>query len=142
MKRKELLKSKEYWMVQIQNDLFGAIEKYMKSKNINRTKLAETLGVSKGYITQILNGDFDHKLSKLVELSLASNAAPILNFTNLDKFIDDDANDKCYELMSLPRPKFVIFTKSDTGKKIIQPVTNTPSLEKVLFHSNSTKLTA
>ena len=37
---------------------------------MTQSEFAERLGVSKGYISQILNGDFDHKLSKLTQLLL------------------------------------------------------------------------
>ncbi len=42
----------------------------MQKENLTRTKLAEKLHVTKGYVTQVLNGNFDHKLSKLIELAL------------------------------------------------------------------------
>ncbi len=80
MTREELLTSKEYWITKIQLDLFDAIKKYLKKHNLNKTKLSEELGFSKSYITQVLNGDFDHKISKFVELALACNKAPILHF--------------------------------------------------------------
>lgn len=101
--RNELLSSKEYWMGHIQHDLFGAIEKYMQENKLNRTSLAKKLGVTKGYITQVLNGDFDHKVSKLVELALASNVVPVLHFVNLQEFLANDSNDKVYELMPVVR---------------------------------------
>lgn len=109
MKRQDLLKSKEYWMVQVQNDLYGAIEEYMKENGLSRTGLANKLGVTKGYITQVLNGDFDHKLSKLVELALAVNKVPVLHFVDLNRYISDDANFKYYELIPTIRPKTMTF---------------------------------
>lgn len=96
MKRADLLKSKEYWLVQIQNDLFSVIESYMKKENLNRTQLAEKLKVTKSYITQVLNGDFDHKISKLIEFSLASGKAPVLSFVDLDKYIKEDDENNSY----------------------------------------------
>ena len=69
MKREELLNSKEYWLSKIQIDLFNEVEMFMEKNNLNRTQLAEKLGVSKGYISQILNGNADHRISKLIELS-------------------------------------------------------------------------
>jgi transcriptional regulator with XRE-family HTH domain len=94
MKREELFRTKEYWIVQIQNDLYGIIEGFMKKNGLSRTKLAEKLNVTKGYVTQVLNGDFDHKVSKLVELALASGKAPILHFVDLDQYIQDDKDKK------------------------------------------------
>jgi transcriptional regulator with XRE-family HTH domain len=94
MTREDLLRSKEYWLVQIQNNLFNLIEQYLKDQNIKRTKLADKLGVTRGYVTQILNGDYDHKISKLVDLALAINKAPVISYVDLDNYIDrDNGND-------------------------------------------------
>ncbi|WP_353076687.1 helix-turn-helix transcriptional regulator [Flavobacterium sp.] len=90
MKREELLKSKEYWITKIQLDLFELINKYMKENNLNKTQLATKLGVSKGYITQILNGNFDHKISKLIELSLAFDRVPVLEYEKINDYLFDD----------------------------------------------------
>lgn len=72
MTREELIQSKEYWMAKLQIDLFNEVESYMKKNGLNRVQFAEKLGVSKGYISQILNGDADHRLSKFVELTYGS----------------------------------------------------------------------
>ena len=57
---------------------------------MNKTQLAEYLGCTKGYVTQLLNGDFDHKLSKFVELSLAINKIPEIIFSDVDDYILSD----------------------------------------------------
>lgn len=88
--REELIHSKAYWMVKIQNDLYGKVEEYMQKNNLNRTEMAKQLGVTKGYLSQVLNGDFNHKLSKLVELSLAIGVAPLIEFPDLQHYIEDD----------------------------------------------------
>jgi transcriptional regulator with XRE-family HTH domain len=87
MTREELLKSEEYWLTSMQTDLFNELYNYMKTHNLNRTQLAEHLGVSKGYVTQVLSGDFDHRLSKLIELSLAIGKVPVLQFKDLDSIL-------------------------------------------------------
>lgn len=88
--REELLTSPEYWTTKAQFDLYACVEDYMRSHNMNRTQLAEYLGVSKGYISQLLNGDYDHKLSKLVELSLAFGMAPKIEFLPIEDVINED----------------------------------------------------
>ena len=88
--RQELLSSKEYWLATIQLDLYAQLEEYMKSNNITRTQLAEKLGVTKGYVTQVLNGDFDHKISKLVELSLVIGLVPVVAFKPLEQVLEED----------------------------------------------------
>ncbi|TWV15107.1 helix-turn-helix transcriptional regulator [Bacteroidaceae bacterium HV4-6-C5C] len=93
MKRDELLNSKEYWLSKIQIDLFNEVNHFMEEKGLNRTQLAERLGVSKGYVSQIMNGDSDHRLSKLVELSLAIGLVPRLSFEQLDSIQKKDVLD-------------------------------------------------
>lgn len=85
MKRDKLLKSKGYNLAKIQNELFRQLNEYIKTKGITRTQFAKELGVSKGYVSQILNGGFDFKLSKLVELSLAIGKIPEISFKSIEE---------------------------------------------------------
>lgn len=91
MERKELLKSPEYWTAGIQIMLYNCAENFMEATGKNRTQLAEHLGVSKGYVSQLLNGDYDHKLSKLVELSLAFGYVPKVDFIPVDDYVEHDS---------------------------------------------------
>ncbi|WP_379965810.1 helix-turn-helix domain-containing protein [Epilithonimonas sp. UC225_85] len=90
MKREELLRSKEFWIAKIQNQLYEELEEYLKENKISKTEFANKMGVSKGYVSQILNGDFDHKLSKLVEISLIMEKTPIVKFENIENCIRID----------------------------------------------------
>lgn len=87
MTRAELVSSQGYWTAKIQIDLYHQLEVFMKDNNLNRTQLAERLGVTKGYISQVLNGDFDHKISKLVALALAMGKIPQIDYPDLHEFI-------------------------------------------------------
>ena len=90
MTREELLKSPSYWTAGLQMELYRQILAFMESHHMNKTQLAEYLGCTKGYVTQLLNGDFDHKLSKFVELSLAINKIPEISFSDVDEYILSD----------------------------------------------------
>ncbi len=90
MTRNELLSHKEYWLVGVQLDLYAQLKAYMKENGMNRTQLAEKLGVTKGYVSQVLNGDFDHKISKLVELSLAIGLVPTISYKPVGEVLIDD----------------------------------------------------
>ena len=81
--REELLISREYWMVKMQSDLIKSVESFMAENGMNRAQLADYLGYSRGYITQLLSGSFDCKISKIVELSLAIGLIPELHFSLL-----------------------------------------------------------
>lgn len=93
MERKELLQQESYWITKIQLDLYGQIDQYMKSNKLNKTQFAEKLGVTKGYLSQVLNGDFDHKLSRLVRLAMAIGKVPMIEFKNLNDVIETDSHD-------------------------------------------------
>lgn len=80
MTYEELLLTPEYYTAEVQIELYNRVETYLKENRLTRTELAKQLGVSKGYVSQILNGDYDHRLSKLVELSLAIGYKPRIVF--------------------------------------------------------------
>ncbi|MBK8652546.1 MAG: hypothetical protein IPN20_01100 [Haliscomenobacter sp.] len=63
---RELLRTDTYWISKIQNDLFNSVEDYLTEKGMTRSQFAEQLGVTKGYVSQVLGGDFNHRVSKLV----------------------------------------------------------------------------
>ena len=90
MNRKELLKNKGYWIAKIQMDLYDQLNHYMKKYNLNRSQFAKKLGVTKGYVSQILSGNFNYSISKLVELSLAINKVPKLEFVELEDYIKEE----------------------------------------------------
>ncbi|MBF1425942.1 MAG: hypothetical protein HXN41_09370, partial [Prevotella histicola] len=51
---------------------------------------------SKSYVTQLLNGDFDHKLSKFVELSLLIGKIPEFTFTDINEYIENESKELSY----------------------------------------------
>ena len=88
MDRKEVLMSPDYWTTHIQTMLYRCADDFMSENNMNRMQLAEHLNVSKGYVSQLLNGDYDHRLSKLVELSLAFGYIPKIDFVKAEEYIE------------------------------------------------------
>lgn len=109
MEKEELMKSKEYWTTKIQIALYEAIENYLSKNKLTRAQLAEQLGVTRGYITQVLNGDFDHKISKMVELAIACNIAPVFSFEPLDKHV----------ARKTKRTRIIKAANSDSKKKLV-----------------------
>lgn len=85
MTHEELLKTPEFWTSKIQIELYQKVEQYIEENNITRTELAKRLGVSKGYISQILNGDYDHRISKFVELSLFVGYKPQIYWESIEQ---------------------------------------------------------
>ena len=85
MKREEVLKSPEYWTAKTQVELYNLAEKFMAETGRNKSQLAEYLGVSKGYVSQLLNGDDDHRMSKFFELALAFGMVPQIDFVPVEE---------------------------------------------------------
>lgn len=92
MTREELIQSKEYWIAKLQVALFNEVEAYMKEHKLTRTQFADKLGVSKGYVSQILNGEADHRISKFIELTLSIGLVPSISFEDIKVFLQREEN--------------------------------------------------
>ncbi len=88
----ELLQTETYWTTKIQIDLYNAVETYLQENKMTRTQFAEKLGVTKSYVTQILKGDFDHRLSKLVEIALLIGKVPVLQLEDAAVYLQQETN--------------------------------------------------
>ncbi|MFN8256197.1 MAG: helix-turn-helix transcriptional regulator [Bacteroidales bacterium] len=107
IKKEELIKTEEYWFETLQNEIYRMVADYLARENMNQSQLAEKLGVSKGYISQIMNGNFNYTLKKLIELSLAVGKAPILEFKELDEILKntEEENAHFHGLNKVAEPK-------------------------------------
>jgi transcriptional regulator with XRE-family HTH domain len=88
--REQLLRSPDYWFEDAQNELYRQVISFMEKEGLNQTQLAARLQVSKGYISQILKGEFNYTLKKLIELSLAINKVPHIEYKSIEQVIHDD----------------------------------------------------
>lgn len=98
MEREDILRSPEYWTAKTQMELYNCALRFMESAGLNRTELAEHLGVSKGYVSQILNGDYDHRMSKFFELALSFGYVPRMEFVPLKEYIKSDRQTGSFKL--------------------------------------------
>ena len=74
------MRTNEYWFETLQNEIFRQVDAYLKDNKMTQNQFAEQLGVSKGYVSQVMKGEFNYTLKKLIELSLAVGKAPVLEF--------------------------------------------------------------
>lgn len=88
-KFEELIETPGYWLETIQNELYRKVYEYMETNGMNQSQLAEKLGVTKGYVSQVLNGHFNHSLEKLIELSLAIGVAPDIDFKPIQAYLQE-----------------------------------------------------
>jgi predicted XRE-type DNA-binding protein len=95
LKREELVTRPEYWLETIQNEIFRQVTCYLKDNNMTQSQFAEQLGVTKGYVSQIMKGEFNYTLKKLIELSLAVGKAPVIAFKPLGEIISGESEKVC-----------------------------------------------
>jgi len=111
--RKEILRSPEYWFEEIQNELYRQVVEFMEQENLNQTQLADRLGVSKGYISQLLKGEFNHSLKKLIELSLSMGRVPRIEYKAIAQVLEEDK-----QIRSIREGAVQTFYSNKSKKKI------------------------
>ncbi|NOX64615.1 MAG: helix-turn-helix transcriptional regulator [Chlorobi bacterium] len=127
------MRSPEYWIENIKTELYNVIQDYMDEHKLNRTQLAELVGVTKGYISQVLNGSSDHRISKLVNLATMVGKAPYIYFKDLNAVIEKDKNDQSayidFQQLELDAEKL--------GRKFIKA--NNTNIVRLKTHLNNPK---
>jgi predicted XRE-type DNA-binding protein len=89
--REDLLKSSEYWIETIQNKIYSDLAEYIEDNKIQGKDIAESLGISKGRVSQILSGEnLNFRLDTLVRLCLTINKVPDFHLIDVDNFIKED----------------------------------------------------
>lgn len=78
--RQDILTNSAYWEQKIQLEIYNCACTFMKTNNMNRTMLATHLGVSKSFVSQLLSGNYNYSLSKLIEISLKLGFQPDFTF--------------------------------------------------------------
>jgi len=89
--REDLIKSSEYWIETIQNKVFSDFIEYIEKNKISNKSLANSLGLSKGRISQILSGEnLNFRLDTLVKLCLAIKRVPYFKLFDINDFVIKD----------------------------------------------------
>jgi transcriptional regulator with XRE-family HTH domain len=84
--KEELLKRPNYLLTKYQNEIYRQLVEYMQVNNLTQRDVAERLGVSGAYVSQVLNGNFNFTLKKLIEIGLMVGKIPALEFVNVSEF--------------------------------------------------------
>lgn len=82
----ELLEHPNYLLTTYQLEIYNQLSAYMKANNLQKQDIAEKLNVSRPYVSQILNGDFNFTLKKLIQLGLMMNKVPYLEFIDPEEY--------------------------------------------------------
>lgn len=85
----KILNQPAYWVEAINGTLYNAIVEYMKKNNLNRTQLAQFLGISKGRVSQILNdGRINFSIEKIVEIALKIGKFPAFELDDSASYLN------------------------------------------------------
>lgn len=88
--REKVIKSPDYWMEMIQGGVFRLLSDFMEKNGLNQTQVAARLNFSSSYVSQILNGNFNYTIGKLISLALAVGQVPVLTFKPIEEFLNDE----------------------------------------------------
>lgn len=89
--REQLLKNEVYWTETIQNRIFNDLANYIDDNDISQKEIAEKLGLSKGRISQILNGrGLNFRIDTLVKICLAIGKVPSFTLEDLTSYVERD----------------------------------------------------
>lgn len=80
LSHQELLEHPNYLLSTYQLEIYRQLSDYMAANNLKKQDIAHKLNVSKPYVSQILRGDFNFTLKKLIELGLMMNKVPYFEF--------------------------------------------------------------
>lgn len=90
--REELLKSSEYWTEIIQNKIYNDLTDYIQTNDIPNKHFIDSLALSKGRVSQILNGaNLNFRIDTLVKLCLAIDKIPDFHLVDINEFISKDS---------------------------------------------------
>nr|WP_295932581.1 helix-turn-helix transcriptional regulator [uncultured Dyadobacter sp.] len=98
--REEIISGSTYWLTKVQIQVFNLLNTYMEENNLTQKQVAEKLNVSPSYVSQILNGNFNFTISKLIELALLVGKAPIIQFETIEEILKAETAQKSAEVKS------------------------------------------
>jgi transcriptional regulator with XRE-family HTH domain len=118
--KKNRKKYPEYLLTKYQLEIYCELLEYKEKNELTQSDLAKKLGVSNSYISQVLNGNFNFTLKKLIELGLLIGKIPALQFVDIDEyFFKQDnlySNSRTIAVSHLVKQK-IHLTKSDMTAK-------------------------
>ena len=91
-KFRKTIRSEQYWVLKGQSDIYNMLNENLKERGDNR-RLAEKIGVTDGYISQIMNGEseINPTWKKIVKLCLSLDKVPVLAIKDFDEFIEEQS---------------------------------------------------
>ncbi|MDG1403876.1 helix-turn-helix transcriptional regulator [Polaribacter sp.] len=128
--RKRILNQSSYWVEGINGSLYDSIINYMEDHNLNRTKLATHLGISKGRVSQILNdGEINFSLEKIIDIALKVDKFPVFDFIKKSDYIKSENSE------NISKNIFIDYNPLDFSK-IVSDSEDSKEVKVITLESN------
>jgi predicted XRE-type DNA-binding protein len=98
LSKEELLNHPDYLLTKYQNAIYREVTDYMETNGLNQSDLAKKLNVSNSYVSQVINGNFNFTLKKLIELGLSIGKIPKIEFVSVDEFWGKTISTQCIKV--------------------------------------------
>ena len=122
LSRENLLKTPEYWFEGEQNELYRQVLNYLEKENITKSELAKRLNVSKGRISQILDGEYNYSLKKLIDICLTIGLVQQIKYSTINEILKEDAEKKNlieFDPLEFKEYKNIIQNKEDANMRLV-----------------------
>jgi predicted XRE-type DNA-binding protein len=87
LSQQELFEHPNYLLRTYQLEIYRQLSLYMQENNLRNKDIADKLKVSTSYVSQVLNGDFNFTLKKLIELGLMIGKVPYFEFIEPKEYL-------------------------------------------------------
>ncbi len=124
----EFSNTEEFWLKTIQHEISLQVSAYLKENKLTQTQFSTQLGVSKGYISQMMKGEFNFTLKKLIELSLAIGKAPVLRLEPLTGLLPENiesvysSHDFTFSKAAEPEDQAIYFRIGKSGNYFVDDI--------------------
>jgi transcriptional regulator with XRE-family HTH domain len=115
----KLFKHPDYLLSKYQAEVYRQLRQYMDDHGFTQKEVAKHLGVSGSYVNQILKGNFNFTLKKLIELSLMMGKIPTLEFMNIDDYLarEEGQDSKRVSSKGVKEKRIAVPVKSKSTRK-------------------------
>lgn len=86
MDRKDLIRSKEYWLSDIQIKLYNLVKNYIEKNKLTEKEAAKRLDLYDSQLESLLKGEYNGSLSSIINILLKTGFVPIFEPLSFNEY--------------------------------------------------------